>query len=187
MIPTRHFLLVKQSPSMPPRQKQLAEAGLDLLTAQTVPAVSEAEGMARAMIATGLPAVIGLCITREGQVLRRHAAWMMPSTCSMSVSTVRPLGYAVNCSHPIFSQGGADEPHALCHGLIGISGPTPQLRSSTGSWNNASKPLRTTSTSWADAMVKLHKTHGVKILGGCCGTTDRHLRSICEKVRQITR
>ena len=49
--------------------QQLASTGLDFLLAQTMPAVTEAEGMARAMIASGLPAVISFCINRDGRVL----------------------------------------------------------------------------------------------------------------------
>ena len=35
---------------------------------------------------------------------------------------------------------------------------------------------------WAGAMARLHRDHGVKILGGCCGTSDEHLRAICERL-----
>ncbi len=38
---------------------------------------------------------------------------------------------------------------------------------------------------WADAMARLHKHHGVKVLGGCCGTDDRYLRAICERVCRV--
>jgi len=135
------------------------------------------------MIATGLPAVIGLCITREGKVLDGA-----PLDDAIDMLDERldggPLGYAVNCSHPDFIMAEQMNPHALSR-LIGI-------------WANASarehSELEQTEETvvddigqWADAMVRLHQLHGVKILGGCGGTTDRHLRSICEKVRQITR
>jgi methionine synthase I (cobalamin-dependent) len=31
-------------------------------------------------------------------------------------------------------------------------------------------------TEWAEEMSKLNRERGVKILGGCCGTDDKHLR-----------
>jgi methionine synthase I (cobalamin-dependent) len=34
---------------------------------------------------------------------------------------------------------------------------------------------------WGDAMLELNRFHGVKILGGCCGTSDEHLGYIVEK------
>lgn len=158
--------------------QQLASTGLDFLLAQTMPAVTEAEGMARAMIASGLPAVISFCINRDGRVLDGT-----PLDEAIDLLDDRlegaPLGYAVNCSHPDFIKADQMNPHALSR-LIGI-------------WANASarehSELEQTEETvvddigqWTDAMVRLHQFHGVKILGGCCGTTDQHLRAICERL-----
>jgi len=158
--------------------QQLASTGLDFLLAQTMPAVTEAEGMARAMIASGLPAVISFCINRRGQVLDGT-----PLDEAIDLLDDRleggPLAYAVNCSHPDFIKAEQMNPRALSR-LIGI-------------WANASarehSELELTEQSvaddigqWADAMVRLHQLHGVKILGGCCGTTEQHLRAICERL-----
>jgi len=161
--------------------QQLASTGLDFLLAQTMPAVTEAEGMARAMMASGIPAVISFCISRDGRVLDGT-----PLDEAIDLLDDRlegaPLGYAVNCSHPDFIKADQMNPRALSR-LIGI-------------WANASarehSELEQTEETvvddigqWADAMVRLHQLHGVKILGGCCGTTDQHLRAMCEQVLQI--
>ena len=161
--------------------QQLASTGLDFLLAQTMPAVTEAEGMARAMMASGIPAVISFCINRDGRVLDGT-----PLDEAIDLLDDRlegaPLGYAVNCSHPDFIKADQMNPRALSR-LIGI-------------WANASarehSELEQTEETvvddigqWADAMVRLHQLHGVKILGGCCGTTDQHLRAMCEQVLQI--
>jgi methionine synthase I (cobalamin-dependent) len=31
---------------------------------------------------------------------------------------------------------------------------------------------------WIEEMLKLNRHHGVKILGGCCGTDDNYLRGL---------
>ena len=93
--------------------EQLAEAGLDLLTAQTVPAVSEAEGMARAMIASWAACGDWPLYHPRGEGVRRHSAWMRRSTCSMSVWTVRTLRLRGELLASGFYQGGADEPTRL--------------------------------------------------------------------------
>jgi methionine synthase I (cobalamin-dependent) len=31
---------------------------------------------------------------------------------------------------------------------------------------------------WGEEMLALHKKHGIKILGGCCGTGVEHLKYI---------
>jgi len=158
--------------------QQLASTGLDFLLAQTMPAVTEAEGMARAMMASGISAVISFCISCDGRVLDGT-----PLDEAIDLLDDRlegaPLGYAVNCSHPDFIKADQMNPRALSR-LIGI-------------WANASarehSELEQTEETvvddigqWADAMVRLNQLHGVKILGGCCGTTDQHLRAICERL-----
>lgn len=158
--------------------RQLADAGLDLLTAQTIPAVSEAEGMARAMVATGLPTVIGFCINRRGEVLDGT-----PLDAAIEMLDERlegaPLGYAVNCSHPSFVPAGQMNPRALAR-LIEISANASSI--DHGELEQLEHTVEDDIDEWADAMASLHRDHGVKILGGCCGTTERHLRAICQRL-----
>ena len=172
-------LLAEQAEQFHAKQaKELGETGLDFLLAQTIPAISEAEGIARAMIASGLPAIISFCINRDGRVLDGT-----PLDKAIDLLDERldgaPLGYAVNCSHPDFIKADQMNVRALSR-LIGI-------------WANASarehselelseETAADDLDAWADAMGTLHKTHGVKILGGCCGTTDQHLRAICQQI-----
>jgi len=158
--------------------QQLASTGLDFLLAQTMPAVTEAEGMARAMIASGLPAVISFCINRDGRVLDGT-----PLDEAIDLLDDRlegaPLGYAVNCSHPNFIKADQMNPHALSR-LLEISANASSI--DHGELEHLEQTAEDDIDEWADAMIELHKTHGVKILGGCCGTTDRHLRAICERL-----
>jgi len=35
---------------------------------------------------------------------------------------------------------------------------------------------------WGDEMIKLNRSYGVKILGGCCGTGARHLQYIVDNI-----
>jgi len=44
---------------------------------------------------------------------------------------------------------------------------------------DGSEELHQESTSeWGEVMLELNRAHGVKILGGCCGTGTEHLRYI---------
>jgi S-methylmethionine-dependent homocysteine/selenocysteine methylase len=161
--------------------QELADVGVDLLTAQTIPAVSEAEGMARAMMATGLSAVIGFCINRHGEVLDGtpldEAIDLLDERLEQA-----PLGYAVNCSHPNFVRAEQMTPHALSR-LIEICANASSI--DHGELEQLDHTVGDDIDQWAGAMVRLHRDHGVKILGGCCGTSDEHLRAICEKVFKI--
>jgi len=154
---------------------------LDYLMAQTIPSVTEAEGMARAMLATGQLAVIGFCINRQGNVLDGTPLDVAINILDDRLNG-RVLGYFVNCSHPTFVHAETMDPRALSR-LIGI------CANASSKDHCELEQLEETAEDdlgqWADAMVKLNQTHGVQVLGGCCGTDIRYLRAICERVCRV--
>jgi len=154
---------------------------LDYLMAQTIPSVAEAEGMARAMLATGLPAVIGFCINSQGDVLDGTPLDEAINILDDRLDR-RLLGYFVNCSHPTFVQAETMDPRALSR-LIGI------CANASSKDHCELEQLEETAEDdleqWADAMVLLNQAHGVQVLGGCCGTDARYLRVICERVCRV--
>ena len=157
---------------------QLADSGLDFLLAQTMPSVREAEGIARAMIASELPFIISFCINSEGQVLDGTPLNDAINILDQKLNGA-PLGYAVNCSHPTFVKADAMSKATLAR-LVGIC-----ANASAKDHNELEQTKQTIADDidvWADSMVMLHETYGVKILGGCCGTTDHHLRALCERI-----
>jgi homocysteine S-methyltransferase len=157
---------------------ELAGAGADYLLAQTIPAVSEAEGMARAMIAAGVPSIVSFCINRDGRVL---------DGCPLDEAIARIddatggalMGYMVNCSHPTFLHPGKMDATALRR-LIGFdanasSADHQELEGSPATRQDSRED-------WTEEMLKLNRHHGVKILGGCCGTDDSYLRGLVAEI-----
>ena len=153
---------------------ELASAGAEYLLAQTIPAVSEAEGMARAMIATGVPSIVSFCINRSGKVL---------DGCPLDEAIARVdeatggalIGYMVNCSHPTFLQPAMMEASALRR-LIGFDANASSLdhQDLEGSPCTRQDSLE----DWVEEMRTLNRRHGVKILGGCCGTDGSYLKGL---------
>ena len=76
----------------------LAAAGVDFLLAATLPAMSEAIGLAQAQAATGLPYVISFVARPEGTLLDGTPLKTAIATIDASV-TPRPLAYLINCTH----------------------------------------------------------------------------------------
>lgn len=157
---------------------QLAQAGVDCLIAQTIPSVREAEGMARAMLATGVPSMIGFCINSQGRVLDGTSLDDAIKQLDERLDH-RLFGFTVNCSHPSFVQAEKMSSDSLSR-LMGISANASskdhcELEAS-------STTLADSIDQWADAMVRLNREYGVKILGGCCGTDGRYLRAICARI-----
>jgi homocysteine S-methyltransferase len=155
--------------------KELAATEADFLQAQTLPAMPEAIGIARAMAQTGRPYIISFCTGPDGRVLDgtllNEAMEMIDGD---SECESRPAGYYVNCTHPQFLLDGY--PGVSLDRLVGIqaNGSSLDVRSLDGADQTAADPV----PDWAAAMLALHREHSVSVLGGCCGTSVEHLRAL---------
>ena len=153
---------------------QLKQGGADFLIAETLPSVEEAIGIARAMESTGTPYFISFVISRDGHVL--DGTDLNSAIKIIDTATKRcPLGYMVNCAYPSFLCA-ATQPPELFKRLVGYMANASSLDQCD---LDGSEELHQESTSeWGEVMLELNRTHGVKILGGCCGTGKEHLRYI---------
>lgn len=155
---------------------QLAKGGVDFLIAETIPNIYEALGMAKCLEKTGLPYIIGFVISRDGLILDGKKLNDAISFIDEGV-TNRPIGYFIVCSHPSFLCA-ANQPKSLFNRLIGYLGNASSLDHCE---LDGSKILKTDNVSdWGKQMLKLNRTFGIKILGGCCGTNVEHLKYIIE-------
>ena len=154
----------------------LARLGADLLLAATLPALCEAKGLARACETSGLPYLPGLVLDHRGRMLDGTglAAAMDAIDCCVSNP---PPGYMIICTHP----------NKVLRALA-EQGPLPRL---LGLQANASdlSPEELDQLDYMDqgepeelaaGLAKLHFSHGLKILGGCCGTDGRHMKAFIQ-------
>lgn len=162
----------------------LADAGVDFLFASTLPALSEAIGIAKAMSETKKDYVISFVIRDNGKLLDGTFLTDAIRIIDDSVSTP-PLFYLTNCIHPDVLHKSflnlKDENDILRKRLFGI-----QANSS----NKSPEELDTleeldadTPANWARGMVDLNKKYNLKILGGCCGTDARFISSIVDLLK----
>jgi homocysteine S-methyltransferase len=163
--------------------RALAAAGVDYLQPTTLPSAPEALGLARALAATGMPYVLSFVIRPTGTLLDgtplAHAIARIDDTVDPP-----PLCYWVNCVHPdVFAaamqQPGNDSP-ALRERLVGLQANTSRLppEELDGRENlDTADPA-----SFAEAMLRLHRDLGMRVLGGCCGTDARHIRLLADSL-----
>ena len=156
-----------------PQINDLAATAADFLLAQTLPAVGEALGIARAMAATDKPYLISLCTGTDGRVLDGTPLPEAMPFIDQNV-TRPPVGYFVNCTHPQFLLDAY--PAGTLDRLIGIqaNASSKDVTQLDGSCATEADPVE----DWARAMFELHAKHQVPILGGCCGTTLAHMRML---------
>lgn len=163
--------------------EKLADAGCDFLLAATLPAFSEATGMALALAATGKPYVLSFVARPEGTLLDGTPLKEAVAAIDAAV-TPRPLAYLINCTHVTFARA------ALMHAvnssslvrqrIIGLLANTAAL--SPEDLNNSTSLVEEDPETFGKSVAALHRELGLKILGGCCGTDDRHIRSLAAQL-----
>ncbi|MGD9209942.1 MAG: homocysteine S-methyltransferase family protein [Desulfobacteraceae bacterium] len=156
--------------------QQLADTDVDVLLAQTMPALPEAMGMAKAMGATGLPYIISFVINREGNVFDGTPLSTAISRMDEALK-VRPYGYMVNCVYPTFICADR-QPASLFDRLLGIQANSSSKDQQDLDGSDVTQ--RDSMEDWTEQMLKLHRNYRIKILGGCCGTDDQYLKMIVE-------
>lgn len=164
--------------------EQLADAGVDFLFGITLPAVSEALGLAAALADTGRPYVLGFVLRPNGTLLdgtplaeaiRQIDAHAQPS----------PTAYLINCTHPGFVHSALqDETHCpswVRSRLLGVLGNTAAL--SPEALDGLEHLVEEEPARFAQAMIDLQNDFGLRLLGGCCGTDDRHIRALAGRLK----
>ena len=85
----------------------LVAGGVDFLFGMTLPAVCEAEGIARAMATTGMPYMLSFVVRRDGTVLcgtpLAEAVRILDET-----EPAPPVAYFINCVHPTVASEAMD-------------------------------------------------------------------------------
>jgi homocysteine S-methyltransferase len=162
----------------------LATAGVDFLLAATLPAQSEAVGLARAQAATGLPYIISFVARREGTLLDGTPLSLAIATIDAAV-TPRPLAYLVNCTHAsIFRSALLDEHNSsplVRQRVIGLLANTAAL--SPEELNERTELVEEAPDVFGRSVGALRSELGMKILGGCCGTDERHIACLAKTLR----
>ncbi len=166
------------------KSERFREAGVDFLFAGIMPAVSEALGIARAMAAAGRPYIVSFMIRRSGRLLDG-------TTLHDAIAAIdggaepRPVCYMANCVHPHVLRDALSAPGnrtaLVAERLAGLQANTSPLAPEELDGRGdlaAEEPERL-----AEAMMALRAAHGLRILGGCCGTDGRHLEALARRLR----
>lgn len=159
----------------------LKEAGADLVSALTMNYEEEAVGLARAATAAGMPVVISFTVETNGRLPTGQTVPDAIQAVDQATGTA-PVYYMINCAHPQHFD---------------------KLAGSAGSWLRRVRGFRVNASvkSHAEldaateldagnpeelggACVRLARAWpNVNILGGCCGTDERHLEAIATRLR----
>ena len=151
-----------------------ADAAADLVTATTMTYAAEAIGIARAAQAAGIPVVISYTVETDGRLPSGQALGDAIAECDAATGGA-PAYYMVNCAHPT-------------HFADALDGPwTERIRGLRANASTRSHAELDEATALDDGdPADLGARHGslsarlpqVTVLGGCCGTDERHVAAI---------
>lgn len=162
----------------------LADAGVDFLFASTLPALSEAKGIAKAMSETEKDYVLSFVIRDNGKLLDGNLLTEAIEIIDNSTS-VPPIFYLTNCIHPDVLHHSffelKDGNKILEKRLFGIQANASDK--SPEELDNLTELHADSPANWAKRMVDLNKKYNLKILGGCCGTDAKFISSIVELIK----
>ena len=166
-----------------PQIASLAAAGVDFLFAATLPALSEAIGIARAMCASGVPYAISFVLNRNGCVLDGTPLDEAVAALDGGVPTP-PLFHMANCCHPTHFRAAmvnaVKKNERLRNRILGLQANTSSK--DFAELDNLAVLDSEDPESFANAMIALHRDFGTRILGGCCGSDDRHISEIAKRL-----
>ena len=153
-----------------------ARAGADVVSALTMGYVGEAAGVALAAQAAGIPSVISFTVETDGR-LPSGVTLEEAITATDDATGGAPHHYMINCAHPT-------------HFASALAGDAPWTRRIGGLRANASM----LSHAELDQMTELDEGDpadlaaryvalrdalpALQVIGGCCGTDDRHVEAI---------
>ena len=162
-----------------PQARSLAAAGADLLYAPTFASSEELLGVARAFAACGLPYVLAPVIGADGRLPDGTPLAEAIDHIDSAVSSP-PLQFLIGCVHPSrFVEAEATPAWPQTPRVAGLkanASTLPPEELDKLDHLDEGKP-----EVFADLMAGLH-AQGFKVLGGCCGTSDAHIRALARRL-----
>lgn len=159
------------------------QVGVDYLFAGIMPAVSESIGMAEAMGETEIPYIISFMIKKNGRLIDGTT---INDAITMIDSSVinKPICYMTNCVHPkVLSEALShdfNKTSVVKDRFNGIQANTSPL--SPEELNNAIDLKCADPIALGRDIMELTQIFDTKIVGGCCGTDDRHMEVIARNL-----
>jgi len=155
-----------------------AAAGLDMVAAYTLTHTEEAVGIARAAQEAGLPVSIGVTVETDGRLPSGEG--LREAIERIDAGTDGAVAYfIVNCAHPTHFEDALQEDGAW---LARIAGVRANASTKSHAELDAADDLdagdpRELAARYVELRALLPR---LTVVGGCCGTSDRHVAAICE-------
>ena len=164
---------------------KLAAAGVDFLMAATLPALEEAVGLAKAMAATNMPYVVSFVLRPEGTLL--DGTPLKDAVAAIDAeATPKPVAFMSNCTHASNFRSAlmheSNSSSLVRDRVKGLLANTAAL--TPEALDNADALVEEEPVVFGRDLAALNRELGIKILGGCCGTDERHIGDLAAQLVQ---
>lgn len=164
--------------------EKLAATKVDLLLAATLPALSEAIGLALALARSGKPYLVSFVVRPAGTLL--DGTPLKDAVAAIDAAAdPKPVGFMINCTHASFARSAllheTNSSPAVRSRMLGLLANTAAL--SPEDLDNSAELVEEDPESFGRSVSALGEELGLRIVGGCCGTDGRHLRSLAQRLQ----
>lgn len=161
-----------------------AEAGADMVTAITMTNASEAIGVARAAAKASMPVAISFTVETDGRLPTGQT--LADAIADVDGATAKgPAYYMINCAHPTHFEATMSALEDWTSRVRGIRANAS--RRSHQELNEAPDLDDGDPAELGGQYRDLLRRHPqINVLGGCCGTDDRHIDCISLACRAVT-
>lgn len=154
-----------------------ADTAADLVTAITMNYVEEAEGITRAAKQANMPVVISFTVETDGKLPMGQSLKDAIEQIDDATSGY-PAYYMINCAHPSHFDTvmlGDEAWTARIRGLRANASRMSHAELNEAPELDAGNP---TELGQEYAALKTHRLKRLNVMGGCCGTDDRHIEQL---------
>ncbi|MDP1967357.1 MAG: homocysteine S-methyltransferase family protein [Reyranella sp.] len=162
-----------------------AEAGADMVSAITMTNANEAIGVAHAAAKAGMPASVSFTVETDGRLPTGQT--LAEAIGEVDAATSKgPAYYMINCAHPTHFDKVLQSKDAWTRRIGGIRANASRCSHQELNESpvlDAGDPIELGGQ--YRNLVQRHP--GINVLGGCCGTDERHVAAISLACRLVTR
>lgn len=153
-----------------------AGTAADLVTAMTMNYVEEAIGIARAAQRVAMPVVIAFTVETDGRLVTGQTLQSAIEQVDRATGEA-PVYYMINCAHPTHFAPAVREPALWVDRIRGLRANASAM--SHAELNEAPVLDEGNPDELAAQYVQLRAgLRGLTVMGGCCGTDERHIDAI---------
>ncbi|WP_432695555.1 homocysteine S-methyltransferase family protein [Marinobacterium sp. YM272] len=157
--------------------ESLASAGADMVSAFTMNYAEETIGFARAARAVGIPSVISFTTETDGRLPSGEALSDAIKRVDAETDSA-PVYYMINCAHPDHFTSALEKGEAWIKRIKGIRANASRLSHAE---LDESEELDSGNPEELGQLYRALRDRFPQftVLGGCCGTDERHIEQIC--------